>query len=111
MKDVHEKVTQLCENLEMPRYQRILLIEMICRQVEYQEEGINELIDQVTKSTVPEQYKKLREKSWIRLSVNRERRLLEEKLHDCENLPRELFKGDIVENTVKYYYKAVCGVE
>lgn len=109
--NIHEGVTLLCENLDMPLYQRILLIEMVCRQVEHPEERIDELIEKATKSTVPKQYKKLRKKNCMRVSVDRERQRLEEELHDCENLPGELFKGDIVENTVKYYYKAVCGVE
>lgn len=111
MKNIHEEVTLLCENLDMPLYQRILLIGMVCRKVEHPEEKIDELIDKATNSTVPKQYKKQRKKNCMRVSVDRERQRLEEELHDCENLPEELFKGDIVENTVKYYYGAVCGVE
>ena len=96
-----------CNGLDMPLYQRILLIEMIRRKLENPNEGIDELIDHATNSTVPKQYKK-RGKSCMRVAVGTERERLEEELHNCSNqLPEELVRGDIVANVVEAYYAEV----
>ena len=109
-KKIHNEIVSLCDKLDMPFYQRVLLAAMVYRRVKHPEEEIEQLIDKAVEVTVAKRYKKLG-KSCMRVSVKRERQRLEEELHDCKNLPEELFKGDIVENAVKYYYGAVCGVE
>lgn len=109
-KKIHNEIISLCDKLDMPLYQRVLLAAMVYRRVKHPEEGIEQLIDKTVENTVAKRYKKLG-KSCMRVSVSKEKERLEEELHDCGNLPEDLFKGDIVENTVRYYYKAVCGVE
>ncbi len=96
-----------CNGLDMPLYQRILLIEMICRKLEHPNEKINQLIDHATNSTVPEQYEK-RGKSCMKVAVSTERKRLEQELHDCsDQFPEELARGDIVANVVEAYYAEV----
>ena len=113
-KKIHDEIVSLCDSLEMPLYQRILLIEMVYRKVKHPEENINQLIDKVVYNIVPKRYKALkkRKRYYLSVSVSKERTRLEEELHDCRNLPNEeLFAGDIIENVVRYYYDIVCGVE
>lgn len=111
-KQIHEELMGMCDKLDMPIYQRILLTEMVYRKVKCPQEKIDELIDQASKNTVPKQYKRLRKKKYcMQVSVDKERQRLEEELHKCENLPEELFNGDIVENVVRYYYEAICGMD
>lgn len=109
-KKIRNEIISLCDKLDMPFYQRALLAAMVYRKVKHPEETIEQLIDKAVEDTVPKRYKKLG-KSCMRVSVSKEKEQLEEKLHDCKNLPEDLFEGDIVENTVKYYYGAVFGME
>lgn len=106
-KKFRKEIESRCNSLDMPLYQRILLIEMICRKLEHPNEGIDELIDHATNSTVPKQYKK-RGKNCMKVAVSTERKRLEEELHNSSDLfPEELARGDIVVNVVEAYYAEV----
>lgn len=101
------EIESRCNRLNMPLYQRILLIEMICWKLDHPEEKTDDLIGHATESTVPKQYKK-RGKSCMRVSVGTERERLEEELHKCsDQLPEKLVRGDIVANVVEVYYAEV----
>lgn len=112
MNKAEREVVLLLDRLNMPVYQRMLLIEVICRKIKDPNKETDELIDEAINGTMPDKYKERKgKKSHVRVSVERERRQLEEELHECVNLPEELFSGDIVEETIKYYYKVVSGME
>lgn len=111
MNKIHTELVALCSELELPLYQRILLIEMLYRKVRHPEEDVNQLIDKAVDEVVPKRYKALKKRSCIRVSVNKEKRRLEEELHDCRNLPEQLLTGDVIENTIRYYYNVICGLE
>lgn len=106
-KKFREEIESRCNGLDMPLYQRILLIEMICRKLEHPKEGIYELIDHATNSTVPKQYKK-RGKNCMKVAVLTEKKRLEQELHNCsDQLSEKLVRGDIVVNVVEVYYAEV----
>lgn len=106
-KKLYDDIAILCGNIDMPFYQRLLLVNMVYRKVRHPSEKIDDIIKKVTEEVVPEQYKKYKNKDCMRLSFKHEKGNLERELHKCDDIPEELLNGDVVVNVVKYYAKEV----
>ena len=102
---LYETVALMCDDLKLPYYPKLLLINMVYRKIKHPEEKMDEIMGKVIKTTVPELYKKHKKKAYMQVSVNKELDMLERELHECENLPDELLNGKVIANTVKYYAK------
>ena len=100
---LYEKVAMLIKDLDVNSYSKILLSSMVYRKIRHPKEHIKEIIDKVTKTTVPEIFKERKGKPFLAISVKKELESLECELHACSNLPDDLERGNIVSNTVKYY--------
>lgn len=106
-KKLYKMVERMCDDLKLPYYPKLLLINMVYRKIKHPEEKMDEIMAKVTKTTVPELYKKHKGKSFMQVSVNKDLDMLERELHECDNLPEELLNGKVIANTVKYYAKKV----
>lgn len=104
-KKMYDKVVSMCENIDMPFYQRVLLVSMVYRKVMHPREKISEIIDKVTDkgNLVSKIYKEEKQKTCMKISAKREFQYLEEFLHECKNIPEDLLNGNVVENVVKYF--------
>ena len=102
-----EKVEEMCSNLRLPYSTKLLLVAMICRKIRYPEEKMDTIITKVQekKSIFPELFKKHKGREFMPRSKENELNNLEEQLHECADLPDELYNGKIIANTVKYYAK------
>ena len=111
-KELYEKVTETCYDLQLSYYPKLLLVSIVYRKIRYPKESINEVMLKVTKTIVPEQYiKHKRKKQFMAISPEKELAMLERELHMCENIPVELLNGDIIPNTIEYYIKQVIEKE
>ena len=99
-KELYEAVAMMCADLKLAYYPKLLLVNMVYRKIKHPEEKMDEIMAKVTKTTVPELYKKHKGKPFMQVSVNKEIDMLE-----CENLPEDLLNGKVIANTVKYYAK------
>lgn len=107
-KELYEKVTRVCYDLQLSYYPKLLLVSVVYRKIRYPKESINEVILKTTKTIVPEQYRKDKgKKQFMTISVEKELEMLERELHMCENIPVELLNGDIISNTIEYYTNKV----
>lgn len=104
-RELYENVSMMCADLELPYYPKLLLVNMVYRKIRHPEEKMDEIMEKVTKTTVREFYEKHRRKQYMQISSQKELDMLERELHECSNLPEELFNGKIIANTVKYYAK------
>ncbi len=111
-KQLFDKVALMCGELDMPFYQRLLLTNMVYRKIRHPDERVDKIIDLVTQKTVPEQYKRYRSQTRMKISVKKEIETLEEYLHECKNIPDpDLLRGQVVSNTVKYFVKKVMELD
>ena len=100
-KKLYKEVSMMCANLEVSYHPKLLLVNMVCRKVEHPNEKMDEIMEKITRTSVPESYKRHKGKQYMHVSSQKELETLESELHECSNLPEELFNGKIIANTVK----------
>lgn len=104
---LYQKVIEVTNELELSYYPKLLLVSMIYRRLEHPSEKMDKILEVVTSTVVPKEFEKTLGKTYMKLSVNKELETLEDALHECTNLPEELFQGLIISESVKYYAKKV----
>lgn len=102
-----EKVEEMCCDLELPYSTKLLLVAMICRKIKYPEEKMDQIITRVREGEqiFLKLFKKHKGRAFMPRGIESELNNLEEELHECRNLPDELYNGRVIANTVKYYAK------
>lgn len=110
-KKLYEEISMMCDDLELAYYPKLLLVNMVYRKIKHPEEKMDEIMEKVIRTSIPEIYEKHRRKQYMQISSQKELNMLERELHECSNLPEKLFNGKIIANTVKYYAKKITNKE
>lgn len=100
---LYESVAMYCADLDLPYYPKLLLVNMVYRNIRHPEEKMDVIMNKIMKSTVPTFFQKHKRKEFMHISVKREMEMLERELHECSNIPDKLLNGKVISNTVNYY--------
>lgn len=102
------------EVLDIDAYSKVILANIIYKKCTHPNSHLDAIIQEVISSQkyVPDQFKEIKSKINVQEYWTSEVEELEEKLHQCKNLPKkDLYNGKILENTIMFYVKELTNIE